>query len=255
MLMYLSTEFTYRWQIFTWVVADLLSPIVLIVLWSSVAGRGSSDVSIAQVVTYFFFVILVSKVTRDWSIYYVTGIIVNGEFSKYLLKPFNYLSEMLGVSIASKLMRLIIAVPMIVIGYFILKKYLIVDLSLENVFLFVFTLFIGFVMNFLLGNIFALLAFFLKQILGLRAFYENITAFLSGEVIPLFFIPVWAIFWIELLPFRYVLSFPIEIIMGSLNYAEIMNGAIISLIWVTLLFVIYRYLYRSAIKKYEAEGI
>ena len=95
----------------------------------------------------------------------------------------------------------------------------------------------------------------MSQILGLRSFYENVITFLSGEGIPISAFPIWAIIIIKFLPFRYTISFPIEILMGTLNRTEMIEGFLLAIAWLLVLIFVYRILFRLAIKKYESVGI
>jgi ABC-2 type transport system permease protein len=106
-----------------------------------------------------------------------------------------------------------------------------------------------------LGNIFTLGAFFTKQMDGMRTFYFNIASFFSGEYIPLVFMSFNMRFASEILPFRYTLSFPMELLIGDVVKADIEKGFITAIIWIVFLLVIYKLLYKKSLKKYEAEGI
>ncbi|MCK9368674.1 ABC-2 family transporter protein [Candidatus Dojkabacteria bacterium] len=253
--MYLSSELAYRWQVFVWVVSDAIQPLLLGIVWVAVARAGGGVMNVAQTISYFFMVAIISKFTKDFSMIYISNSVISGEFSKYLVKPFNYLSETLGISIAVRILRIAFLAPILVIAYFFLKGNLVYDFSIVNTLLFVSSVIIGFSLNYLLGNTFALSAFFISQVLGLRAFYENVITFLSGEGIPLSAFPLWALVIVKYLPFRYTISFPIEILMGTLNRNQMIEGFVISLIWLLALMVVYRVLFKSAIKKYESVGI
>lgn len=253
--LYLSTELTYRNQIVAWVLADTFQPFILGVLWVNVVRNGSTNLSLEQMVTYFFLAAIVSKFTKDNSDKYISNRIMHGEFAKYLVRPFNYLSEVLGITIAAKLLRLIIILPILIVAYILLKDLIIINYSYVNILLFFSAVIIAFIISFLLGNTFALITFFIKQILGIRAFYENTVTFLSGEVIPLMIMPIWALAFVKVLPFRYTFSFPIEILTGQLNSIEITHGFYFGLFWLIALSILYKLLYRLSIKKYEAEGI
>jgi ABC-2 type transport system permease protein len=253
--LFLSTELTYRNQIIAWVVADTFQPFVLAILWINVVRNGSNNLSVEQMVTYFFLVAIVSKFTKDFSDQYVSNRIIHGEFAKYLVRPFNYLAETLGISIASKMLRLVIIIPFLLVVFFFFSDMIVINLSALNLVLFTLAMLLGFVLSFLLGNIFALIAFFIKEILGIRAFYENTVTFLSGEVIPLMVMPLWAVTFVKVLPFRYTLSFPIEIVTGQLQKFEIVNGFFLAFFWLIITAISYKLLYRTALKKYEAEGI
>lgn len=252
----LSAEFVYRWRVFIWVISDALQPILFALLWSAVAASGSNKFSQESIISYYFMVAIVSKLTQqDWSLQTVSNSIISGDFSKYLVRPFNYLAEMLGSSLAMRSLRIAMLLPLLAVGYYFLQDQLSYVILPATVFLFTVAVIVGFLISFLLGNIFALSAFFVKQILGMRALYVNLVSILSGEYIPLAILPAGLFFFLELLPFRYVLSFPIEIIMGSIHPDEIRRGFFIAIFWVFALYGIYKLIYKIAIQKYEAEGI
>jgi ABC-2 type transport system permease protein len=89
----------------------------------------------------------------------------------------------------------------------------------------------------------------------MRIFYFNIAALLSGEFIPLVILPFLAEYILKILPFRYTLSFPIEILIGRLTNYDIYTGFAIGMIWLVALYFIYKILYSISIRKYAAEGI
>ena len=90
---------------------------------------------------------------------------------------------------------------------------------------------------------------------GIRIFYYNIASLFSGEFIPIPFLPQIGRFLLELLPFRYTLSFPVEILLGRLNDYQKEIGFLTATVWLVILFIIYKIVFKKAIKKYEAEGI
>lgn len=251
----LSSEFTYKWQVLIWVISDAIQPVIFALLWSAVAISGTRSFTQTDMISYYFMVLIVSRLTQDWSVQFVTDSIISGEFSNYLIKPFNYLSEMFGISLAIRTLRISMILPLIIVGYFVLGERLQYTFTPNLTIFFIISLLIGFVINFLLGNIFALLAFFLKQIIGMRALYVNLVSILSGEYIPLKVLAVGTFFIFEILPFRYILSFPIELISGDLSFTQIQRGFLISIFWVLILFFLYKVIYRFAIIKYESEGI
>lgn len=251
----LASEFVYRWQVLMWVVSDAIQPFIFGTLWVSVSKSGFSEIPTNYVISYYFLVIIVSRLTQDWSIQFVSNSIIDGDFAKYIIRPFNYLAEMFGISLAIRSLRIILMIPLVFVAYIYLGDRLSYDLNPLNIALFGGAILLGFLLNFLLGNIFALIAFFIKQVIGLRALYVNLVSILSGEYIPLKFLSYGMLFVFQLLPFRYILSFPIEILIGDLTSKDIANGYLIGVFWLVILFLFYRAMYKYSIKKYESEGI
>ena len=78
---------------------------------------------------------------------------------------------------------------------------------------------------------------------------------ISGEFIPLAFISGMARKFFILLPFRYTLSFPVEVFIGDIEIKDMLFGFFIGIMWLTVLCFYYKLIYKKAIKRYEAEGI
>lgn len=254
--MYLKKESTYKGQIFVWIVADILKVIGLAFVWIA-ASKLTENISQSYVVSYYLLLVFVSKSTQDYIPEYGIRNIIDGTFSNNLIKPFNHLIEYLGINIATNILRIFIFLPAFIVGIVMALKYdfLVVDVTPYKIFLMLIAIIIGFSINFLLGNILTLFSFKIKQMDGIRITYYNFSALLSGEYIPMIFLPLTGQFILQMLPFRYTLSFPVELIMGKLGSYDINMGFLISLIWLVLLYFIYKIGYKFAVKKYEAEGI
>ncbi len=255
-VMYISKEFSYRGQILVWVIADFVKIVGLCFVWIA-ASKASTDISQSYVVSYYLLLLLVSKLTTDFTPEYGLKNIVKGIFSNYLLKPFNYLTEYLGMNLASNALRFVIFLPAFVFGVILASKFdiLIFGFNPYHIFLALVAIVLGFGVNFLLGNILTLVSFKIKETEGIKIFYYNIAAFLSGEYVPFLFLPFMIQFGLQLLPFRYTLSFPVEILTGRLGSYDLKLGFLIAAIWLIVLWFVYKLAFKLSIRKYEAEGI
>ncbi|MHC1716445.1 MAG: ABC transporter permease [Candidatus Dojkabacteria bacterium] len=254
--MYFSKELVYREQLVVWIIADIIKIVGLCFVWVA-SSRLTDDVTQGYVVTYYLLIMLISKLTTDYTMEYGVRDIVQGRFSNLLIKPFNYLLEYLGTNIGGNILRFIIFLPGFILGIYFANKYSlwILDFNPYNLFVALVAVIIGFFLSFLLGNIISLTAITIKEMDSIRTFYYNIASLLSGEFVPLIFLPLWGVFTLHLLPFRYTLSFPVEILIGGLNDYELQSGFVISIVWLVALFFLYKIIYALSIKKYESEGI
>jgi len=76
----------------------------------------------------------------------------------------------------------------------------------------------------------------------------------SGYLVPLDLFPpvVRDILWF--LPFRYTMSFPVELLMGRLKVAEILPGIVIQWAWVGALYALNRWVWHRGLRRYSAVG-
>lgn len=251
-----TRESIYKNQLLGWIIADFIKIITLIFVWLAVA-RVNKVVSVEFVVTYYLFLMLVSKLTSDYTLESGVRDMISGKFSNSLLKPFNYLVEYLGFDLGNNFLRFLLFIPVFIIGIIVAQHNGMWGYTF-NFFilsLFIISTILGFIISFLLGNIISLVALKIKEIDGIRIFYYNISAMLSGEFIPIFFLSSsWQTIF-KVLPFRYTLSFPVEILIGDLDERLLMEGFVYSVSWMLVLLIIYKFAFNYFIKYYESEGM
>ena len=252
--MYFRQELQYRDLLIARILTDIIRIFTVCFVWLSVGGN-SGGVSQGYIVTYYLLTVFVTRLMSDFSIQKGPSDVITGKFSKYIIKPYSHLVEYLGINVGYSVLRFVLALPAFILGIFLVGDLWVLDFNPYTIFLSVLAMVLGFFMNFLLGNLFTFFAFFSKQVHGLRIFYFNVASVFSGELIPLVFMSYNMRFLSELLPFRYTLSFPIEILIGDLTGYDLRRGFLISTIWIVFLFVSYNFLYKKVVRKYEAEGI
>lgn len=248
----LSTDLTYRTQIFFWLLADIVKPLLMGVVWIAVANNSGSFTS-EYIFSYYFVAILVLRITQDWSYLFVSESIVNGTYSNNLIKPFDPIITIFGKNIGTHILRTILLLPFLLIGFYLFRDMLVLKSSLLSMSIFLITLAIGFIINFLLGNIFALITVWVKQVYGMRALFKNIISILSGEIIPYIALPLFAFNILKWLPFKYIVDLPVSILVN--NQVDYIPAILIGLFWILILSIFFFLFRKKAMSKYNAEGI
>ena len=253
---YFLNESIYKQQLVGWIVADTVKITALIFVWMNVA-QTRVDIDTSYVASYYVLVMLIQKITSDFTIENGVREMINGKFSNLIIKPFNYLIEYVGRDLGNNILRFMLFIPIFIIGVFILSanNLWIYEFNFLRLIFFVFSLIIAFIINFLLGNIFSLPALRIKEMDGIRIFYYNTASMLSGEFIPIVFLPSFGQYILKILPFRYTLSFPAEILLGEVDMIGGLHGFVISIVWVGILYLVYKVTFSHFIRYYEAEGI
>jgi len=77
---------------------------------------------------------------------------------------------------------------------------------------------------------------------------------LGGVVAPLDLFPAQVKAIADFLPFRFMLSFPVEIVSGRLTTADLSIGLITMTFWVAFCIVLYRWLWGRGVKQFSAFG-
>lgn len=99
-----------------------------------------------------------------------------------------------------------------------------------------------------------LLAFWLSDNRAVLSCYQLLDTILSGRVIPLVFFPAVFGSILYFSPFRFWVSFPIEIMVGKITPSEIWQGFILQIGWILIAFVAIKLVWFFGIREYQAVG-
>ena len=109
---------------------------------------------------------------------------------------------------------------------------------------------VAFLLDFVIGS----LAFWMQDVSGLVRLKNLVGALLAGQLVPLALFPPEAAGFLEAQPFRYTLSFPLELLTGSLAPVAIVRGFAWQVGYCVGLWAFYRLLWRYGLRSYSAAG-
>jgi ABC-2 type transport system permease protein len=84
--------------------------------------------------------------------------------------------------------------------------------------------------------------------------YYVLMLFLSGQVAPIGLFPAPVQLAANVLPFRWMVAFPVELLLGRLSLRETAAGFAVLLAWLAVGFVGLRITWRLGLKQYSAVG-
>jgi len=98
------------------------------------------------------------------------------------------------------------------------------------------------------------LAFWVQDVGGLIRVKGLAGAFLAGQFVPLALFPPSLAGLLEAQPFRYTLSFPLEVLTGSLSTAALLRGFAWQICYCVGLWACYRLEWRYGLRASSATG-
>ena len=239
-------------------IQNLIVLLTLYFLWRAVfPAQGSLfGYNESQIFTYVLGVNLLRSlvlITNTSSI--AAEITSGGKFFSYLLKPVSYSKYWFSVDLANKLVNFSFAMleVLIVVVIFKIPFYL-----QPNPFFWIFAalgVFLAILLNFYLGYFIALIAFWTPQAWGPRFLFDLLLSFSAGAFFPLDVFPKTVQFIFNLLPFPYLLFFPVSVYLGRIPPIGIITGFLISLAWITVSYLAIRYIWQKGLAVYEGGGI
>lgn len=245
----------YRASLFIWMIGHVLEPLVYLVVWSVVSegGGGSvADYTTAQFAGYFIMMMLVENVSYTWIMYEYDYRVREGLLSPTLLKPVHPIHMDLADNVSSKM----ITMPFMLVVAVLLGLIFHPALAPQPWALAVAvpTLFLAFLLRFLLEWTLAQAAFWTTRVSAINQSYFVLILFLSGQIAPLALFPQPIQVLANIMPFRWMLGFPVELLLGRLTPIEALTGIGVQAAWVILAYGLMRIVWRAGIRLYSAVG-
>lgn len=247
---------TYRFNFAMWRFRNVLQVLTLYFLWSTVIPQQSNlfGYSHEQILTYVIGTSFLSAIIMSTRAQEIGDNIVNGDLSIFLLRPWGYFKYWLARDLGDKLMNILFSIGEIIILVLLLNPPLFIQVNAMLLILTCISVIIAVLLHFLISALMSMLGFWSNDVWAPRFMFYVISGFLTGAYFPLDIFPTAVYNFFQILPFTYLIYFPMKMYLGQLSTEEITNGFFISFIWLIILFVILRIIWIKGIKMYEAVG-
>ena len=100
----------------------------------------------------------------------------------------------------------------------------------------------------------ALLSFWATRADALLSIQESLVFLLGGQVAPTALLPDPMRWAATVLPFRYMVGFPVEVLTGQLSGPELWIGFAVQAGWLLVALALFLALWRAGVKHYSAVG-
>ncbi len=251
----LAMMLQYRASLLIWMIGHVLEPLVYLIVWSVVASTGGGSVGDYQkqdFAAYFIVLMLVNHVTYTWIMYEFEYRIQHGSLSFALLRPVHPIHSDVADNVSSKAVTL----PFMVAIAVALALAFHPALSPQPwaIGLFVPALLLAFLLRFLVEWTLALSAFWTTRVSAINQTYFVLLLFLSGQIAPISLMPRAVRVLAEVLPFRAMVGFPVELLLGRLSLSQALAGLGAQAAWVIIGLVLLRVVWRAGVRVYSAVG-
>lgn len=245
----------YRTAFLILMVSSVLVSVVSLLVWLRVLDEGVRlPYERGQLVTYYVLLSVVSIVTSTWLAEYVAEQIRTGRLSGTLTRPYPYILFHLGNNLGEKVVKLPLLLPLIAVIGYVFRDDLLLPRDPLAWILFAICLPLAAVVAFLLDFVLGSLAFWIQDVAGLIRLKYIVSSFLAGRYVPLALFPASLEPFLEAQPFRYTLSFPLEVLTGQLGPDALARGLAWQVGYCVALWAAYRVIWRYGLRAYAATG-
>jgi ABC-2 type transport system permease protein len=251
----IAGQLQYRMALVIWMLGLVLSPVVYLAVWSAVARSQGGEVdgfTAGDFAAYFLVTMVVNHATFSWIAWEFEYRVRQGTLSPLLLRPVHPIHRDVAENLSFKALTMVVVVP--VTGALALAFRPTFAPAPWAVVAFVPTLLLAMALRFATDWTLALGAFWLTRVEALNRLYFVAVLFLSGQAAPLALLPGPARLVADLLPFRWFIAFPVELLLGRLTPRETLVGVGAQLVWLAAALALLRLVWSRGIRRYGAVG-
>ncbi len=251
----MQLQFQYRMSLVVWLLGLVVEPVIFLMVWQAAAttqGGLAGNYSPGDFAAYFMVMMVVNHLTFTWIMYQYSYLIREGMLAARLLYPIHPIHKDICDNVCYKLLTVTLLVPVLVLMYVVFKPNF--QIGMSNVLAFLPALAMAGLSRFLLEWSLAQLAFWIVDTGATNLSYMIVMMFFSGRIAPIDLFPAGFEAVASSLPFRWFLAFPVEVLLGTLDWPAVQTGYLIQLGWCAGIWILMNLVWKVAIRQFGAVG-
>ena len=257
-MMGIQNTLVYRVNFFCRAFFNLIPLFATMSLWRAIYAGKPAEVAgytLAQMLSYYLLVTIVEACTSvtedDWQI---AADIKDGAIGQFLIRPMDYLHYRLCLFFSGRVVYLLAALAPVTAFIYWQFDYLLAPADTTALIVFLVSLPLSAVIQFLLSYFIAMLAFWVLEISSFTFILLACERLASGQMFPLDILPQWltrAVMWT---PFPYGTFFPVSVYLGKASGAALAQGFALQVFWVVALYALARVIWQRGLRSYTVVG-
>lgn len=246
----------YRLNFLLWRVRAVVSILITYFLWKSVfmTNKMVLGYSETRMLTYIIVMITLSGIVFSTQTQRVAAEINQGELSNFLIRPINFFKFNFAREAADKIVNCFFSLVETFLLILILKPSVIVQTDLNYLLFFLMAVILSSFLYFEISMILSFIGFWSHEVWAPRFLFFILVSFLAGTYFPLDIFPSFIYNFLKLLPFTYLIFFPLKVYLGEVSYWQLWSGIFITVFWVIYLLIFMMFLWKKGLKAYTSEG-
>lgn len=212
----LTITLQYRWWLAFMQLGNVVAPAISLLVWRGAIAQGATPpITESFLTTYLVLVSLVNMLTSSWTSGYLAESIRMGKLSSWLVRPCSTHLANIANNLGEKLVKLLLAIPLATGLGLIFRSEVDLPPAAGRWLAFLVALVMAGGMAFALDIVIGSLAFWFEDVTAVDRLRFLVSGLLSGALIPLALFPAMFSGFLAVQPFRFMVSFPLEVLLGN----------------------------------------
>ena len=251
----LSTAMVYRGEFLLYMVSAVLGPTISLLVWRAALASGAElPVDAEYLTTYFVLLGVVSMLTSSWISGYLAESIRGGTLSIWIVRPGSTHFNGIANNLSEKIIKGVALVPLIAAVGWSVRDAIALPSDGVRWAMFTVSVLAAAVMVYAMDVVVGSLAFWLDDVTGIDRGRSLIHDVLRGQLVPLALFPAWAQGFLDLQPFRFTMSFSLELLVSDLAGFDLVIGMVLQIGYAALFLLGAIHVWRRGLRAYTAAG-
>jgi ABC-2 type transport system permease protein len=249
----LANMVQYRAVMLLWAAWGIVAPMVSLAVWTA-AGRGRTlgGFDQAELAGYFVITMVISHATTAWDMEIFSFLVKSGQLSSRLLRPIHPVWQSAADNVAYKISTIAILLPVWFLIGLVLQPA--IHLTVARALWLLPAVALAAALAFVWGFCVALIAFWTTNIRAINQLYWTAMTFLAGRMAPLALLPPALQVLAACTPFRWMISFPVELALGRVPMGQVPAGIAWQVFWLVVGLGLFRWIWARGVRAYSAVG-
>ncbi len=177
-----------------------------------------------------------------------------GGIVKYLIRPLSYYWFKFFEEIRFRILQGSYVIITILVIRIVFGKIITITTDPTLFFMAMLSIMAAFVLSFTFKMVIGLLAFWVTDISSLLQLVEVIFIICAGFIVPLDFFPTWLWKTTSVLPFAYIVYYPVTILQGRIEGVNLLSVFVGQIIWILILGLLYQFLWKKGVRMFSGVG-
>ncbi|GAA1614712.1 ABC-2 family transporter protein [Kribbella sancticallisti] len=206
----------YRWWLAIMQLSNIIAPAISLLVWRGAIQQGANPpVTESFLTTYLVLVSIVSMLTSSWTSGFLADSIRLGGLSSWLVRPCSTHLNGIANNIGEKVVKLFLLIPLVTVLGVIFRSEVALPSAPGRWLAFAVSLAMAGAMTYAMDVVIGSLAFWFEDVSAVNRLRYLLYRILSGALIPLALFPAVFAGFLNAQPFRFMVSFPLEVLLGN----------------------------------------